>query len=185
LDIKLSARTPDLQAAVEALIDHAMRHHTIDNKTFARECSGHPLVTEAYGALERLTKRSDDSLAERVLDHVRESFEGAMRTLGNGFCSDLFLVQTKLYSMTNRISELENHEIAALNSRLLALQERSEKVSADRIAELENHVTEFNSLAESLDSAQWTVQKLENVLIERTNEIAALNSRLSALQERS
>jgi len=148
LDIQLSARTPDVQAAVEAFIDREMRHHTIDNKTLELECSGHPLIAEAYGALERLTKQSDDQAAKSVLDHVRESFDGAMRILGDGFCADLFSVQAKLYSATSRI------------------------------AELENHVSDFNSLAENLDSAQWTVQKLKDTLAERTNEIAALNSSL-------
>jgi len=89
-----------------------------------------------------------------------------------------------LHKFENNLVE-RNNEIAVLNSRLSALQERGEKVSADRIAELENHVSEFNSLAENLVSAQWTIQKLEDVLAERANEIAALNSRLSALQERS
>jgi hypothetical protein len=157
LDIKLSALTPDVQAAVESFIDREMRHHTIDNKALALECSGHPFIAETYGALERLMKRSDDSMATSALDNVRGSFDGAMRTFGDGLCGDLFSVQTKLYSATNRIAELET-QVSELNYRLSALQERSDKVSRELAIMHDMHRIEQDRISRlgSLLEEAWT-----------------------------
>ena len=155
MGIVLSDRTPEIRAAVEALIDRDMRHHAVDEDTFALECGDNSLVMKTYRALETLVVQSNDAGAMKALDEVRETFEEAIGACAYGVITDLLSVQTKLGSAQRRIVQLE--------------------AQASLVDSLQNEIS----------SAQARAVEMEAVLAERAIEIAQLNARFRAAQEKS
>jgi hypothetical protein len=131
MGIALSDRTPELRAAVEALIDRDMRHYAVDEETFAHEYGDNPLVLKTYRALETLVARDGDAGAMKALDEVREKFDETIRVRGYRIDADLISVLNKLHSAQGHVGQLEAQvgerakEISDLNARFRAAQEKS------------------------------------------------------------
>jgi hypothetical protein len=155
MGIALSDRTPEVQAAVEALIDGDMRHYAVDEETFAHEYRDNPLVLKTYRALETLVARDGDAAAMKALDEVREKFDETIRVRGYRIDADLISVLNKLHSAQGRIAQFE--------------------AKANLVGPLQNEIS----------SAQARMDEMEAVLAERAKEISDLNARFRAAQEKS
>ena len=121
MGIALSDRTPDVRAAVEALIDRNMWHYAVDEEIFALEYGDNLLVLKAYRALETLVARDGDAGAMKALDEVRETFDESIRARGYRTDADLISVLNKLHSAQARIAQLEA-QISDLNALFRATQ---------------------------------------------------------------
>ena len=153
LGIALSDPTPEVRAAVDALIDRDMRHYAVDEETFVLEYGDNPLVLKAYRALKTLIVRSSDVDAMKALDEVRETFDDAIKSRGYQIDGDVISVLTKLHSVQGRIAKLEKQ--------------------ASLVGPLQNEFA----------AAQARVSDLEAILVERTKEIDRLNGRLLSVQK--